>query len=60
MSPWTLTCPREGSFALACFGKFKKVQPPETGLPFVAAGRWSFALKRIVFAAAFETRALVA
>src|SRR5947207_136726 len=36
--------PREGSFALAVFGKMRKVQEPAFS---VSAGRKSFALKRI-------------
>src|SRR5262245_55566209 len=43
--PSTVVMPREGSFALASFGKVRKVQEP----PFaVVAGRMSFALKRIL------------
>src|SRR5262245_40113626 len=41
----TVVMPREGSFALASFGRVRKVQEP----PFsVAAGRKSFALKQIL------------
>jgi hypothetical protein len=36
--------PREGSFALAFFGKMRKVQEPA----FASAGRRSFAANRIV------------
>lgn len=45
MVPSTVVMPREGSFALASFGRVRKVQEPT----FVgAAGRKSFALKRIL------------
>jgi hypothetical protein len=37
--------PREGSFALASFGRVRKVQEPTFA---VTAGRKSFALKRIL------------
>jgi len=37
--------PREGSLALASFGRVRKVQEPAFA---VAAGRKSFALKRIL------------
>jgi hypothetical protein len=37
--------PREGSFALASFGRVRKVQQPAFAL---TAGRKSFALKRIL------------
>jgi hypothetical protein len=44
MVPSTVVIPRVGSFALAFFGRTRKVQE----LPFaVTAGRKSFALKRI-------------
>jgi hypothetical protein len=41
MVPATVVMPREGSFALASFGRIRKVQEP-----VVAAGRKSFARKR--------------
>ena len=45
MVPSTDVMLREGSFALALFGRVRKVQEP----PFaVVAGRKSFALKRIL------------
>jgi hypothetical protein len=45
MVPSTVVMPRVGSFALASFGRIRKVQEP----PFapLAAGRKSLALKRI-------------
>src|SRR6266436_5340265 len=43
--PSTVVMPREGSFALASFGRVRKVQEPTFG---VAAGRKSLALKRIL------------
>jgi hypothetical protein len=44
MVPLTVVMPRVGSFALAFFGRIRKVQEP----PFaVATGRKSFALTRI-------------
>jgi hypothetical protein len=54
--PSTVVCPRDGSLALACFGRVRKVQPPETAWlgyreAAVAAGRKSIALKRIIFEA---------
>src|SRR5437870_1779050 len=45
MVPSTIVMPREGSFALASFGRVRKVQEPTFA---VAAGRKSFALKRIL------------
>src|SRR5262245_37033033 len=45
MAPSTVVMPREGSFALASFGRVRKVQEPTFA---VAAGRKSFALKRIL------------
>jgi hypothetical protein len=50
MVPSTETMLREGSFALASFGRFRKVQFPETALrgSVSVAGRWSVALKRIL------------
>src|SRR6266571_4460806 len=45
MVPSTVVMPREGSFALASFGRVRKVQEPNFA---VAAGRKSFALKRIL------------
>ena len=45
MVPSTVVMPREGSFALASFGRVRKVQEPTFA---VAAGRKSFALKRIL------------
>src|SRR5262245_42745967 len=45
MVPSTVVMPREGSFALASFGRVSKVQ--EQNFAF-AAGRKSFALKRIL------------
>jgi hypothetical protein len=45
MVPSTVVMPREGSFALAFFGRVRKVQEPTFA---VAAGRKSFALKRIL------------
>jgi hypothetical protein len=45
MVPSTAVIPRDGSFALAFFGRIRKLQES----PFVvSAGRESFALKRIV------------
>ena len=44
MVAWTVVMPREGSFALASFGRIRKVQ--ELAL-VVSAGRRSFAVKRI-------------
>jgi hypothetical protein len=43
--PSTTSLPRERSFALALFGRVRKVQEPAFA---VAAGRNSFALKRIL------------
>jgi len=43
--PSTVVMPREGSFALASFGRVRKLQEP---IVAVAAGRKSFALKRIL------------
>jgi hypothetical protein len=46
--------PREGSLALACFGKVRKVQLPAPCVAFapaVALGRKSVALKQILEAA---------
>jgi len=45
MVPSTVVMPREGSFALEFFGRVRKVQEPTFA---VAAGRKSFALKRIL------------
>src|SRR6266853_2867659 len=45
MVPSTVVMPREGSFALASFGRVRNVQEPAFA---VAAGRKTFALKRIV------------
>jgi hypothetical protein len=45
MVPSTVVMPREGSFALAFFGRTRKVQEPAFSL---SAGRKSFALKRIL------------
>src|SRR5438445_8736730 len=45
MVPSTVIMPREESFALASFGRVRKVQEPAFA---VAAGRKSFALKRIL------------
>jgi hypothetical protein len=45
MVPSTVVKPRDGSFALASFGRVRKVQ--ERAFT-VAAGRKSFALKRIL------------
>ena len=45
MVPSTVVMAREGSFALAFFGRVRKVQEPTFA---VAAGRKSFALKRIL------------
>ena len=45
MVPSTVVMPREGSFALAFFGRVRKVQESTFA---VAAGRKSFALKRIL------------
>ena len=45
MVPSTVVMPREGNFALAFFGRLRKVQEPTFT---VAAGRRSFALKRIL------------
>ena len=45
MVPSTVVMPREGSFALASFGRVRKVQEPTLA---VAVGRKSFALKRIL------------
>jgi hypothetical protein len=45
MVPSIAVMPREGSFALASFGRVRKVQEPTFA---VAAGRKSFALKRIL------------
>ena len=44
MVPSIGVMPREGSFALASFGRIRKVQEPAFSL---SAGRKSFALKRI-------------
>ena len=44
MVPSIAVIPREGSFALAFFGRTRKVQEPAFSL---SAGRKSFALKRI-------------
>jgi len=44
MVPSTVVLPREGSFALASFGRVRKVQEPAFA---AAAGRKSFARKRI-------------
>ena len=41
----TVVCPREGSFALASFGRVRKVQETAFAVP---AGRKSVALKRIL------------
>jgi hypothetical protein len=43
MVPSTVVMPRVGSFALAFFGRIRKVQEPPLA---VTAGRKSFALKR--------------
>ena len=43
--PSTVVILREGSFALAFFGRIRKLQEP---IFAVAAGRRSFALKRIL------------
>src|SRR5262249_32099588 len=48
MVPSTVVIPREGRFALASFGRVRKIQEPT--FPD-AAGRKSFALKRILEAA---------
>src|SRR5439155_23275931 len=45
MVPSTAVMPREGSFALAFFGRLRKVQASALSL---SAGRKSFALKRIL------------
>jgi hypothetical protein len=45
MVPSTVVMPREESFALACFGRVRKVQERTFA---VAAGRKSLALKRIL------------
>ena len=45
MVPSTVVMPREGSFALASFGRVRKVQESTFAVP---AGRKSFALKRIL------------
>src|SRR5213082_2012419 len=45
MVPPTVVMPREGSFALASFGRVRKVQEPTFA---VAAGRKSFALEGIL------------
>jgi hypothetical protein len=45
MVPSTAVMPREGSFALAVFGKMRNVQESAFAL---SAGRRSFALKRIL------------
>ena len=45
MVPSIAVIPREGSFALAFFGRMRKVQEPAFAL---SAGRKSFALKRIL------------
>ena len=45
IAPSTATIPREWSFALAFFGRVRKVQEPTFAL---AAGRKSFTLKRIL------------
>src|SRR5215471_3379981 len=45
MVPSTVVMPREGSFALASFGRIRKVQEPSFS---VAAGRRRLALKRIL------------
>ena len=46
MVPSTVAMPRDGSFALALFGRIRKVQEP--AFP-VATGRSSLALKRIMY-----------
>ena len=43
--PSIVVMPRDGSFALALFGRTRKLQERVFGLP---AGRQSFALKRIL------------
>src|SRR6266853_2526498 len=48
MVPSIAVMPREGSFALAFFGRMRKIQKPFFSL---SAGRKSFALKRILEAA---------
>lgn len=45
MLPSTVAMPRDGSFALALFGRIRKVQEPALS---VAAGRCSLALNRIM------------
>jgi hypothetical protein len=45
MVPSTVVMPREGSFALASFGRVRKVQEPAFA---VTSGRKSFALKRML------------
>src|SRR5690349_9209988 len=50
MAPSTVVMPREGSFALASFGRIRKVQ----ALAFSDAAGWrSFAVKRILEAVLF-------
>src|SRR5882724_673128 len=44
MVPSTAVLLRDGSFALALFGRMRKVQLP----PFISAGRESFAWKQIL------------
>ena len=56
MVPSTVVMPREGSFALASFGRVRKVQEPTFA---VAAGRKSFALKRILDRSGFGHFCLV-
>jgi hypothetical protein len=46
MVPSTVAMPRDGSFALALFGRIRKVQEPAFS---VATGRSSLALKRIMY-----------
>jgi hypothetical protein len=46
MVPSTVVRPREGSFALACFGRVRKVQEPTFAVG--RRGDKSFALKRIL------------
>ena len=50
MVPPTVVMPREGSFALASFGRVRKVQESAFA---DAAGRKSFAVKRILEAVLF-------
>ena len=45
MVPSIAVMPRDGSFALAFFGRMRKLQEPAFSL---SAGRKSFALKRIL------------